>query len=180
MTGQPEFSRTIRIDTLSAVPRQLSLGADEAERAALARRFGLIGIERMTAQASVTRSGEEVRAQGIFSASVVQSCVATDLPVPAELEEEFSIVFRPHPEGPSEEEEIELSEAELDVVFYDGAAVDIGEAVAESLSLSLNPYPRSAEAEEALREAGVKSEEEQRAETSPFAALAALKDKLGK
>lgn len=180
MTTRPEFSRTVRVDTLSAAPRQLSIGADESERAALARRFGLVGIERMTAEASLTRSGEEVRAHGILSAAVVQSCVASHVPVPAEVEEEFSVVFRPHPAGVSDEEEIELSEGELDVIFYDGAAVDIGEAVAETLSLSLDPYPRSKEAEAALREAGVKSEEEQRAETSPFAGLAALKDKIGK
>ena len=180
MTAQPEFSRTVRIDTLGASPRQLGIGADEAERAALAERFGLPAIERLSAEASIKRAGEEVRAEGTLSASVVQSCVATGVPVPAEVEEEFSLVFRPHPQGLSEEEEIELSEGELDVIFYDGAAVDIGEAVAETLSLSLEPYPRSPEAEAALREAGVKTEEEQRAESSPFAALAALKDKLGK
>jgi uncharacterized metal-binding protein YceD (DUF177 family) len=180
MTGQPEFSRTVRVDTLAGSARELSIGANEEERAALAERFGLVAIERLSAAASLKRSGEEVRAEGTLSAAVVQSCVATGVPVPAEVDEEFSIVFRPHPVGVSPEEEIELGEGELDVIFYDGAAVDVGEAVAETLSLSLEPYPRSAEAEEALREAGVKSEEEQRAESSPFAALAALKDKLGK
>jgi uncharacterized metal-binding protein YceD (DUF177 family) len=180
MTSQPEFSRTVRIDTLSASPRQLSIGADQKERQALAERFGLVGIERLSAEASLKRNGEEVRAEGTLAASVVQSCVASGVPVPAEVEEAFSIAFRPHPEGAGEEEEIELSEGELDVIFYDGASVDMGEAVAETLSLSLDPYPRSAEVEEALREAGVKSEEEQRAESSPFAVLAALKDKLGK
>lgn len=180
MTPRPEFSRTLRVDTLGAGPRQLSVGADEEERAALAERFGLAGIDRLSAEASVRRSGEEVRAEGTLSASVVQNCIATGEPVPAQLEEAFSIVFRPHPRGISEGEEIELSEGELDVIFYHGSAVDLGEAVAETLSLALDPYPRTRAAEEALREAGVKTEEEHRAETSPFAALAALKDKLGK
>ena len=180
MRSDPEFSRPVRIDTLGAAPRELSIGASEAERSALAKRFGLVGIDRLSAEASVKRSAGEVRAEGTLSASVVQSCVATGEPVPAELVEEFSIVFRPHPEDVKEEEEIELSEGELDVVFYTGSAVDLGEAVAETLSLSLDPYPRMPESEEALREAGVKSEEQHRAETSPFAALAGLKDKLGK
>ena len=61
-------------------------------------------------------------------------------------------------------------------VFYDGAAIDVGEAVAETLSLSLDPYPRAPGAEEALEAAGVKSEEE----AGPFAALAGLRDKLKK
>jgi uncharacterized metal-binding protein YceD (DUF177 family) len=47
------------------------------------------------------------------------------------------------------------------------------------MSLALNPFPRSPHAEKALREAGVKSEEEAQREASPFAGLAALKDKLG-
>jgi hypothetical protein len=96
------------------------------------------------------------------------------VPVEAEVEEDFRIEFRPQIAEGSPEEEIELSEAECDVVFYSGAFVDLGEAVAETLSLSLDPYPRSPEAESVLREAGVKDE----AEAGPFGALAALRDKL--
>ncbi len=157
MTGEPEFSRTVRVDMLAGQPRSLSIGASEHERAALSERFGLIGIERLSAEAELRRTGDEVRAVGTLSAAVVQSCVATGEPVSAEVQEEFSIVFRPHPDVAAEEE-IELSEGELDVVFYDGASVDLGEAVAETLSLSLDPYPRSAAADTALRQAGVVSE----------------------
>ena len=52
---------------------------------------------------------------------------------------------------------------------------EIGEAVAQTLLLALDPYPRSPAAEAALREAGVKSEEEASVEASPFAALKGLK-----
>ncbi len=173
MTGQPEFSRTVRVDTVAGQPRSLSIGANEDERAALSKRFGLIDIERLSAEAELRRSGDEVRATGTLSAAVVQSCVATGEPVPAEVREDFSIVFRPHPEVAAEEE-IELSQGELDVVFYDGANVDIGEAVAETLSLSLEPYPRSTDADSALREAGVVSEED----AAPAGPLAGLKDLL--
>ena len=72
------------------------------------------------------------------------------------------------------EEEIELGEEELDTIFYEGGSVDLGEAVAQSLALALDPYPRSPAAEAALREAGVASEEEARAQASPFAALKGL------
>ncbi len=152
----------------------MSLGADEAERAALAKRFGVIGIERLSAEAAVTRSGDHVAASGTLSAKVTQSCVATGEPVEETVDEEFRIEFRPQPSGISEEDEIELGEGELDVVFYDGSSVDLGEAVAETLSLSLEPYPRSPGADEVLKEAGVKGEEE----AGPFGALAALRDKL--
>ena len=174
MTPRPEFSRPVRIDTLGPSPREVSIGANEEERAALARRFGLVAIDRLSAGAALTLNGDTVTAVGSLAAKVTQSCVATNLPVEAELDEEFSIAFHPQPQEGRSDEEIELSESELDVVFYSGASIDLGEAVAETLSLSLDPYPRSPAAEAALRDAGVKSE----AEAGPFAALAALKDKL--
>ena len=94
--------------------------------------------------------------------------------------EAFDIEFRPEPVAVTPDEEVELREGELDVAFYAGGSVDLGEAVAETLSLALNPFPRAAEAETVLRQAGVKSEEGAKAESSPFAGLAALKEKLGK
>ena len=170
----PEFSRTVRVDTLGTTPRALSIGANEEERAALAVRFGLFGIERLSAEASLIRSGDEIRAAGTLSAAVTQSCVATHAPVPGEIEEDFEITFRPQPRDASPDDEIELSEGELDVVFYEGGSIDMGEAVAETMSLGLDPYPRAPEAEAALKQAGVKSEEEM----VPLSPLAGLKDLL--
>ena len=49
--------------------------------------------------------------------------------------------------------------------------IDLGAAIADTLGLAIDPYPRSAGADAALKEAGVLSE----AEAGPFAALAKLK-----
>ncbi|MBV8686034.1 MAG: DUF177 domain-containing protein [Alphaproteobacteria bacterium] len=176
----PEFSRPLRLDTLAAEPRSLSIEADEAERAALAQRFGLVSVDSLAAEAALVRHGDAVTATGRLEARVTQSCVATAEPVPQAVSSAFRIEFRPPPQGQSGEEEVELSESELDVVFYDGAAIDLGEAVAETLSLNLDPYPRAPGADAALREAGVRTEEEAKAESNPFAALAGLRDKLEK
>jgi uncharacterized metal-binding protein YceD (DUF177 family) len=177
MSADPEFSRPVRIDTLGAEPRRIALAADEAERTALARRFGLVAVARLEAEAAVSRGGDRVVAAGSLRAEVTQSCVATGEPVEAAVDEEFRIEFRPTPAAGSEEE-IELDETELDVLFYDGASIDLGEAVAQTLPLALDPYPRSAGAEATLKAAGVTAEGEAVAAASPFAALAALKDKL--
>ena len=177
MSGPNEFSRPVRLDTLGSAPRALTIEADDSERAALARRFGLPAIERLSAELTLSRNGETIAAEGDLQATVVQSCVATGEPVPADIDEPFRILFTPPPEGRTgSEEEVELSEEDCDIVFYDGAQIDVGEAVAETLSLSLDPWPRSPAAETALKEAGVKSE----AQAGPFAALADLKDKFGK
>jgi uncharacterized metal-binding protein YceD (DUF177 family) len=170
----PEFSRSFRIDTIGTTPRQVAIAAEPAEREALARRFNLVSIDSLSAEAELVRHGEAVTATGRLSARAVQSCVASGEPVPETVAESFRIEFRPQPASTGGEDEIELSEDELDVIFYDGAMVDLGEAMAETLSLSLEPYPRSEAAEEALKAAGIKSE----GEAGPFGALAALRDKM--
>jgi len=172
----PEFSRTVRADTLGAEPRTMEIEADETERAALARRFDLVAVGRLSARADLVGRGAEVVANGRIDAAVTQSCVASGEPVDVEIDEPFALMFRPAPEPGRPDEEVELSEGELDVVFYEGAAIDLGEAVAETLALALDPYPRAPGAAEALKAAGVKSEEE----AGPFGALAALRDKMKK
>ncbi len=177
MSGTPEFSRTVRVDTLGNLPRRMDLEASPEERQALARRFNIQSIEALSADAQLTAKGEEISAAGELRAAVTQACVITGEPVPAEITEPFDIVFRPHPAGGgSVDEEVELSESELDVVFYDGALADVGEAVAETLALALDPYPRSPNAAQAIKDAGIKSEDE----VGPFSALADLKAKLKK
>jgi uncharacterized metal-binding protein YceD (DUF177 family) len=172
----PEFSRPVRIDTLGEGPRSMTIEADAGERAALARRFGLVEIARLAAEAALVRRGEEVIATGRVAAAVTQSCVASGEPVEAVVDEPFELMFRPAPPAERTDDEVELSDTELDLVFYDGAAIDLGEAAAETLFLSLDPYPRAPDAQEALKAAGVKSEEE----AGPFGALAELRDKLKK
>jgi uncharacterized metal-binding protein YceD (DUF177 family) len=172
----PEFSRPVRIETIGVEPRRLEIEAIPEERAALAGRFGLVEIGRLAAEAALTRRGEEIVASGRMIASVVQSCVATAEPVEATLDEPFEIVFRPTPSSVRPDEEVELDEAELDVVFYEGGSIDLGEAVAETLSLGLDPFPRAPGAAEQLKAAGVVSEEE----AGPFGALAGLRDRMRK
>jgi uncharacterized metal-binding protein YceD (DUF177 family) len=172
----PEFSRTVRIDTLGTAPRTIAIEAGAAEREALAARFGFVALSSLSAELAVSRRDETVVARGTLRAALAQSCVATGEPVEERVKEAFEVEFRPHPQTAAEEE-IELGEAEMDVIFYDGALADVGEAVAETLSLSVQPFPRSPAAEAALAEAGVKSEEQAREDSSPFAAL---KGKLGK
>ncbi|MGZ8284843.1 MAG: YceD family protein [Allosphingosinicella sp.] len=173
-----EFSRLYRLETLSSEPLRVEIEAGTEEREALARRFGLVAIDSLVAEAELRRSGEAVTAVGRIRARVTQSCVASAEPVAAEVAEEFQVDFRPLPADVRPEEEIELGEGELDVTFHEGGAIDLGEAAAQTLLLGLDPYPRSPAAEAALKAAGVKSEEEARVEASPFAALAALKGKL--
>lgn len=169
----PEFSRPVRIDTLGEGGRTLSIDADQAERAALAIRFGLVALDALAAEATLRREGDLLFAEGRIRASVIQACVASGAPVPAMIDETFSLRFVPEGEGV---EEIELDVEDFDTIDYAGGAVDLGEAVAETLALSLDPFPRSPDADAILKAAGVLSEDE--VVSGPFAALKAFKDKL--
>lgn len=172
----PEFSRPVALDTLGDAPRHLAIEASEAERAALARRFGLLALDRLRAEANLVRKDDSVTATGWVEAAVVQSCVASAAPVPEAIDEPFEVAFRPQPADAQPDEEIELGEGDMDVVFYEGGGIDLGEAVAETLALALDPYPRAPDADATLKAAGVKSEEE----AGPFGALASLRDQFKK
>ena len=165
----PEFSRPRRLDTIGAGESQVRVEADAAERSALARRFGLIGIDTLVADFVIRTDAAGIIARGHLSGAVVQPCSVTGDPVPHRIDEDFAIRFVP--DGDESVDEIELSEDDCDTVFYTGGAIDLGEAAAETLALALDPFPRSPGAAAALREAGVLSEEE----AGPFAALAKLK-----
>lgn len=170
----PEFSREQRLDQIGAGEAIVEISAEPEERAALAERFGLIAIESLDAQFRVRSEAAGIRATGHLSARVTQACVASHAPVPAAIEEDFDLRFVPEGEVPAEE--LELSEAECDTIFYTGGAIDLGEAAAETLALALDPFPRSPDAEAVLKAAGVLGEDE----AGPFSVLAGLRDRLGK
>jgi len=164
------FAHRLPLDRVRDGER-LDLSADEGERRAIAERLGLAGLERLEAHVTLSRTGPVVKIDGRLTARVDQSCVVTGDPVTSCVDEPLHLVFMPEPQESPTAEEIELGPSDCDVVFYDGGAIDLGGAIADTLALSLDPYPRSAGAEAALKEAGVLSEEQ----ASPFAALAALK-----
>jgi uncharacterized metal-binding protein YceD (DUF177 family) len=150
--------------------KRIDLVADDQERAAIAKRLGLVSINRLEAHAVVERDGPQVRAAGRIKAALEQSCVASGEPVRAHVDEPFQLVFVPEPSG-RPDEEVELGPEDLDVVFHDGAAIELGSAIADTLALALDPFPRGPNADVALKAAGILSEEQ----AGPFAALAKLK-----
>jgi uncharacterized metal-binding protein YceD (DUF177 family) len=164
------FAHELRIDQIRDGER-IDLTADDAERRAIARRLGLNSLDRLEAHAAMSRNGGTIRAQGRLLASLAQHCVVTNDPVASHVDEPFDLLFVPEPADIRPDEEVELGESDCDVVFHDGARIDLGGAIADSLALSIDPYPRSAGADAALKEAGIMTE----AEASPFAVLAKLR-----
>lgn len=175
MTPNPEFSRPLRLDQIGAGENKNAINAEAEERAALAKRFGLAAIDSLSAEYAVSRDVVSVIARGTLKAQVTQTCSVTGEPIPVTLNESFAIRFMPEPDTEAVEE-TELNEDECDTVFYAGSAIDLGEAAAETLLLSLDPFPRGPNAAATLKEAGVVSDED----VQPTGALAGLKDLLSK
>src|SRR5262249_41166557 len=144
------------------------------ERAALARRFDLLELPRLEATARLrrARAGRCIEVDIALRAAVVQACVVTLDPVGAEIDEQISLVLgptggaEPEPEGGRGLDLIvDLDEPEP----LDGDEIDVGELVAQQLSLALDPYPRSAGADAVVGE--VAQEAGSDPATSPFAVL---------
>jgi uncharacterized metal-binding protein YceD (DUF177 family) len=162
-----ELSRPIDRRHIGARP--IRLEATGEEREALAKRFGLVAVYRLEAEVELTRDGDAVNARGRLGADIVQSCAVSGEDLPVTIDEPMALRFVP--ERAVEEEEVELEESELDEIPFTGHVFDLGEAVAQSLSLAIDPYAIGPNAERARKEAGLSDE----AASGPFAALSALK-----
>ena len=149
---------------------RIDFSADDAECSAIGKRLGLVSLRAFKAHAVLERDELAVVARGRLKASLEQACVASGEPVGERIDEAFELRFLPEPGG-RPDEEVELRADDLDTIFHDGAAIPLGAALVDTLALSMEPFPRGPNAAEAMRQAGVLSEEE----AGPFAALAALK-----
>ncbi|MEE3625078.1 DUF177 domain-containing protein [Nitrospirillum sp. BR 11752] len=148
----PEFSRPVIADKVSARESVEKITATPAERAALAKRLELVSLDSLTALVRLRRirGGQMVRVTGELEAEVVQSCVVTLEPLAASVRDSFQALFAPAHLVPKDEEDLENlgldDEADPPEPIENGR-IDIGELVAQHLSLALEPYPRKADAE---------------------------------
>ena len=176
----PEFSRPFAVDELGFEPATVTLEASPSERAALALRFDLTDLRRLTAQVRVRwrQRNRHLEVTGELQADLVQTCVVSLEPVEAHVADSFRAEFlRGLP-----------ATAEVDLLLdpgdddppepLDGPLVDLGELVAQHLSLAIDPYPRapgiSFDAVQAKLEPASDPEPEA---DNPFRKLAALQQK---
>lgn len=177
---QTPLMEPIPVTRIGQPSKTIAFEAGPEARAALARRFGLIELSAFSAKAVLRRRKDTgwIELKGALTASVVQECVVTLEPVAAEVEAEIDELF-------DDSREVDGFEVELDPVADDpepleGEVLDVGEVIAQVLSLSLDPYPRAPGVPPMGDEesgAGEGREIDDDAPASPFAALAALKDR---
>jgi len=157
-----EFTRLVPLGRLGSEPFRRHLVASEAERAALARRFDLLSLDRLEADIELVREiGGTILLSATFTADFAQECIVTLDPMAGSVNARFQLRY-----GPPEAEETAPA-GEDDPAFepLHGEVINIGEAVAQEFSLSLPPFPRSPDA---VIEMAAPDETDE----GPFAALA--------
>ena len=171
---QAEFSRPVSLDRIGAKPVEYDIAATPEECEALARRFGILSVERLSARVTLAHGagGETVQLAGRLQARVVQSCVVTLEAVSAEIDETFALIYGPGAEG-ADVTEIDPDPDDAPVEPLPGDAIDIGESVAQQLSLALDPYPRAPRA--SLEGAWPGAADSQNPPRGPLSALESLK-----
>ncbi|KAA2212667.1 YceD family protein [Teichococcus oryzae] len=162
---EAEFPRPLPFAAVPPEGRSRSLFATPEECAALAKRFGIPAVERLQAELELRpEPGGTVRVRGTLEAAVVQSCVVTLEPVAQSVREPVDLRFLPRGEEPGDDPD------GPDEIPTEDGIMELGEALAEQLSLALDPYPRAPGAELPAELAG-SAEEAEAPRPSPFAIL---------
>ncbi|KAB0680716.1 YceD family protein [Aureimonas leprariae] len=149
--------------------------ADEAQRRAIAARFGILGVERFEAELLARRWQDDgVAVDGTLFAATLQPDVVTLDPVRQDIEEEVTLFFVPEHSrlarpAVAEDDAIDLDPGDEAIETFRGDRIDLGEPLVQLLGVALDPYPRGEDVSfEAVREG--------EREPSPFAVLARLRE----
>lgn len=155
-----ELPRMVKVRPLPG--ERLVIEATEQERAALAARFGLGAVEALRAEVSLEQRPRAIRATGRLTARIMQPCAISAEDFPVAIDEAIDLRFVEQGQRPAtEDEEIELEADDCDEIEYAGEMFDLGEAVAQTLGLAIDPYAEGPNADAARKAAGIVQEGEQ-------------------
>jgi uncharacterized metal-binding protein YceD (DUF177 family) len=132
------------------------------ERAALAARFGLGAVESLRAEVMLEQKPRAIRATGRLRAAIMQPCAISGEDFPVTIDEPVDLRFIEDNQRPATpDEEIELEADDCDEIEFAGDMFDLGEAVAQTLGLAIDPYAEGPGADAARAAAGIVQEGEQ-------------------
>jgi uncharacterized metal-binding protein YceD (DUF177 family) len=92
----------------------------------------------------------------------MQPCAISAEDFPVTIDEAVDLRFVEESQRPAtDDEEIELEADDCDEIEFTGEMFDLGEAVAQTLGLAIDPYAEGPNAEAARKAAGIVAEGEQ-------------------
>ncbi len=172
----PEFARVLETARLRDTDSfAFDISPTDAERAALARLLGARSVRKLRFAGTLAAAARGAFTLGArLEATVIQTCVVSLEPVTSRVEQDVTRRFEP--QAGRVEAEVTLSPHDDDEIEPLGDRIDLGLVAIEALALALPAYPRRDGATLARTSPG---DPEADREARPFAALAALRDKLG-
>lgn len=174
MAKVAEFSRLIAVEGIAPDKvRKETIEATPQECAALAKRFDLRELSGLKADIKIRRveGGDVVRLEGHFSAEVVQTCVVSLQDVHGEVSGDFETYFADGKERYDDDEGDHLEGMDNAPETISNGNIDLGEVVAQYLSLEIDPYPRAP----GVSLAAQLSETGTEVKNNPFQVLSGLK-----
>lgn len=174
-----EFSRPLRLARLSrSRTHEIDEVATPEECARVAALLALQAVSKLRLTGRLSAADEGGWSfRGTVGASVTQTCVVTLQPVPTRID---APVRREYVAGlDTDDGEITLDPDAPDELEPLPDTLDLGALAIEELALALPPYPRARGAGDADIEARPPGAAPMEPEPKPFAALEALKQKLG-
>ncbi len=141
MTAIPaiELSRPLPADRVGDAGYTLTVEADAAECAAIARRLLVPSVEAVRCDWTLRAAPHgAVEAEGSLRARLHQECVVSLDAFPATVVEEFAVRFVPD----GDEDDLGDDPDEPDELPIHDGVLELGEATVEQLALALDPYPR--------------------------------------
>ena len=158
-----EFSRPLQVDRVPALGSHERIAAYEKECASLAKRLGLPKLHSLSGfLKAVPWRGGGLKITGTLKAEVDQVSVISLETFTSTVEYPIERYFlSPRTGTPTPEEEVDMIEHGI---------VDLGEILAETMALELDPYPRKAG--EVFNDIEEQPEPEK---ISPFTGLSKLK-----
>lgn len=165
----------VKARPLPAEPVVIEASAEE--RTALAKRFGLGAVHSLRAEVALESKPRAIRATGRLKAAIMQPCAISTELFPVTIDEPVDLRFVEDSERPmteDEAQEIELEADDCDEIAFTGEMFNLGEAVAQTLGLAIDPYAEGPNADAARLAAGIVAEGEQ---DGPMAAMLAALQK---
>lgn len=92
-------------------------------------------------EAQVRKVGEEISIEGQVSASLQMNCARCLRPHREEFDEAFDVTYLPYPEELNTKDELELDEADMNIVYYTGEEIDLTDLVHDQVLLLIPVKP---------------------------------------
>ncbi|MBL4787873.1 MAG: DUF177 domain-containing protein [Kordiimonadaceae bacterium] len=181
MPDTATFYQQIKVSELGKKASEFTVSATPEECSALAERFGLATIGAVSATLKVLDlpRKEGVKITGQLKASIVHRSTVSLKDVPEDLDLPFELLLVSAEVAARMDNDGTLMDP--DAIEYDaleGDDVDLGEIVAQTLSVSMDQYPRAAGEEvEIPKSKHLTLDEPELVKPNPFAVLEGLKDK---